>query len=60
MKRLLLIAALAGAALYLGVAPAPATARPLSGDDGSESPGKKRRDGGTRDEEKEEDFRNRR
>lgn len=59
MKRLLLIAALAVAALYLGVAPAPATARPLSGDDASEESGKRRRDGGSRDEEKEEDFRRR-
>ena len=55
MKRLLLIAAIAGAALWLGVAPA--TARPLDGDDVSEAGGKKKRDGGTRDEEREEDFR---
>jgi hypothetical protein len=55
MKRLLLVVGLAGAALWIGVAPA--TARPLQGDDASEVAKKKKRDGGSRDEEKEEDFR---
>ena len=53
MKKFLLMGFLVGAALYVGAA----SARPLSGDDASEIAKKKRADGGTRDEEREEDFR---
>lgn len=55
MRKLLLIAALAATALYAGAGSA--LARPLAADDASEASGKKRRDGGTRDEEREEDVR---
>jgi len=52
VKKLLLIAGVVGAALWLGAAPA--VANPASDDDGA-SIAKKKRDGGTRDEEREED-----
>ena len=58
MKRLLLIAAVAGGALWLGLS-SPASARSLSREDDDEQVAKKKRhrDGGSRDdEEREEDF----
>lgn len=53
MKRLLLIGAIAGAALWLGAAPA--VANPAGDDDEPTQIAKKKRDGGSRDEEREED-----
>ncbi|MBL8953935.1 MAG: hypothetical protein JNK82_24375 [Myxococcaceae bacterium] len=49
MKKLLVIAAFIGAALWVGVAPA--EANPTPDDDEQSQVAKKRRDGGTRDEE---------
>ena len=60
MRRLLVIAGVVGAALWLGVAPATAHSLARGDDESDVAKKKKHRDGGTRDdEEKEEDLRNR-
>ncbi|MBK7857997.1 MAG: hypothetical protein IPJ65_05105 [Archangiaceae bacterium] len=58
MRRLLVIAAVLGATLWVGVAPATAHSLARGDDEGEVAKKKRHRDGGTRDdEEKEEDFR---